>query len=234
MKTTNVTIAAALVLGVSAITSHATLAANGGLDVTPGILTGTLSGTLVDSLLNQTLSQVNPLPLGGNDGIISSWVLSGVDPLQGGLGGLTFVYQVENLNSSTVKNVTISGFGSLADVDLEEIASATVTTGSAIGTQSTSDGSFGGDTVTFQNFSTGGVLPSGIPQNTYSYLLIVNTTSSQYNLNQGQIQDGFSAAGQIYAPVPEPTTVLAAALILLPLGIGTVRALRKERTVYTA
>jgi hypothetical protein len=32
------------------------------------------------------------------------------------------------------------------------------------------------------------------------------------------------------APVPEASTVMAGALMLLPLGIGAVRALRKERT----
>ena len=32
------------------------------------------------------------------------------------------------------------------------------------------------------------------------------------------------------APVPEPTTVISGALLLLPLGIGAIRSLRKERT----
>jgi hypothetical protein len=32
-----------------------------------------------------------------------------------------------------------------------------------------------------------------------------------------------------WVPVPEPTTVLAGALMLLPLGIGAFRAVRKDR-----
>ena len=32
------------------------------------------------------------------------------------------------------------------------------------------------------------------------------------------------------APVPEPTTLVAGALLLLPFGVGAIRSLRKERT----
>jgi len=39
-----------------------------------------------------------------------------------------------------------------------------------------------------------------------------------------------SYSGTLQSAVPEPSTVVAGALMLLPLGIGAVRAIRKERT----
>jgi hypothetical protein len=43
--------------------------------------------------------------------------------------------------------------------------------------------------------------------------------------------DSGTANGLIAVPVPEASTVMAGALMLLPLGIGAVRAIRKDRTV---
>ena len=48
-------------------------------------------------------------------------------------------------------------------------------------------------------------------------------TSDSY----GAILDNVSL--NAVAPVPEPTTVLAGALMLLPFGVGAIRSLRKER-----
>jgi hypothetical protein len=45
----------------------------------------------------------------------------------------------------------------------------------------------------------------------------------------GSIQDTYSQNIQILA-VPEPTTMVAGALLLLPFGASTLRLLRKNRT----
>jgi hypothetical protein len=45
----------------------------------------------------------------------------------------------------------------------------------------------------------------------------------------GSIQDTYSQNIQILA-VPEPTTMIAGALLLLPFGASTLRILRKNRT----
>jgi hypothetical protein len=221
---------AAAGLACSAVNSQATLATSGAGNVAPGTLTGPLSGTYVTSLLNQSLVQFNPptLPPGSvSDGVENSWVLSGVSSAQGGFGGadLSFVYQVQNLSAANMLNLTFGGY-LLGSVDVEEIASATINGITYTGTVASDTASLTGGTLTYQDFN-GGV---GIPQNAYSYLLVVNTTSTTYALAQGQSQDGVSGAAPILAPVPEPTTVLAGALMLLPLGIGAVRSLRKDRT----
>jgi hypothetical protein len=65
-----------------------------------------------------------------------------------------------------------------------------------------------------------------------SYYMIVYTDLTQFGTSGATVQDGTSINTlPIYAPVPEPTTVLAGALMLLPLGIGAMRCLRKERAV---
>jgi hypothetical protein len=43
--------------------------------------------------------------------------------------------------------------------------------------------------------------------------------------------EAYGDASLTPAPVPEASTMLAGALLLLPLGIGAIRSLRKERTV---
>lgn len=43
------------------------------------------------------------------------------------------------------------------------------------------------------------------------------------------VGDGVGSPGQSYVVVPEPTTVLAGALLLLPLGATTLRFVRKQR-----
>jgi hypothetical protein len=45
----------------------------------------------------------------------------------------------------------------------------------------------------------------------------------------GSIQDTYSQNIQILA-VPEPTTMIAGAMLLLPFGASTLRILRKNRT----
>lgn len=60
-----------------------------------------------------------------------------------------------------------------------------------------------------------------------------NTANSYYNNVTQQTTYGYGVASldSTLTVVPEPTTVAAAALMLLPLGIGAVRSLRKERGV---
>jgi hypothetical protein len=56
-------------------------------------------------------------------------------------------------------------------------------------------------------------------------------TAADFTLSfSGQGSYSFTLAAEA-SPVPEPTTVLAGALLLLPLGIGAVRSMRKVRAV---
>jgi hypothetical protein len=55
--------------------------------------------------------------------------------------------------------------------------------------------------------------------------------SGYYLTIQDVINGNVSSADTTLSVVPEPTTVVAAALMLLPLGIGAARCLRKDRIV---
>jgi hypothetical protein len=49
------------------------------------------------------------------------------------------------------------------------------------------------------------------------------------NINNGISQVSVSSVQQSYHQVPEPTTIIAGALLLLPFGASTLRILRKNR-----
>jgi len=164
--------------------------------------------------------------VGVNEGTISTWVIndSALDA-----SGLIFVYQVVN-QEDPIDNVALTGFttGEVLSTGNYSSLSGPLAFGQtpvigAGGTQTTFPGenTLGG-TVTFENgdLGTGGI----------SDYLAVFTDVTAFGLSYGQIQDSLSAQGTILAPVPEANTVVAGALMLLPLGIGAVRALRKERT----
>jgi hypothetical protein len=161
---------------------------------------------------------------GGTDtGTLNSFVYAaGVDSANT-LGGLTFVY-VLSVNSNP----------SLLLGELQ------------IG--STSSHSFWGSSVLMGFYPSSVVDPASgslnldavlnfkwSPESTQpgTYYVVVGTAMKAYEDSTATIQDGgVSQNMTILAPaaVPEASTVMAGALMLLPLGIGAVRALRKERT----
>jgi hypothetical protein len=188
------------------------------------------SGTVEGSLLNQELTGVTPgFNVSANDGMISTWVVSdsSLDSK-----GLIFIYQVSNSGLDAIDQVELTGFSYSQVSSTAEFTSVTGITGGSTPNASgyfPGENTFGG-TVTFEN----GDLPNGAGVSDY---LVVYTDASTFGINYAQIQDSFSAAGDIYSDpeppvaVPESSTIVAGALMLLPLGIGAFRAIRKDRTV---
>lgn len=194
-----------------------------------------LTGGSVIGFINQApLTGVAPgSNFGAPNGFVSSWVIQGAasDPT-----GLIFLYQDINGGLGAIDNAEFTGFPGpdvLTGVG-QTGAYATLIGAPALPGSSAPSGPGGffpaynvfGGTVTFEN----GNMPAGGFVSDY---LAVLTTDTLFTRNFGQIQDGFSADGPTLAPaapVPEASTVVAGALMLLPLGIGAVRALRKERT----
>jgi hypothetical protein len=180
-------------------------------------------GTVVGSLVDQTLGGISPgSNVGADNGSVSSWVISGA---AADTTGLIFVYQIVNSGPDAVDNAEFTGFN--AGQVLSSGAFAGLT-GLAFGSTPTEAGWSGaatifGGTATWEagDLNTGGAI---------SDYLAVLTNVQYFSGDYGQIQDSFSAQGSILAPVPEANTVVAGALMLLPLGIGAARALRKERT----
>jgi hypothetical protein len=207
--------AAAVGLALAAVSSKAQVLNLTGGSIAPG-------GTLA----NQELVGVSPGGnVGANNGTISTWVVSdsSLDA-----SGLIFIYQVVNNGADAIDNVELTGFTS---GEVLSTGSYSSLLGLAFGTTPSADGSFPNvepiiGNVTFQSTTTLG----NTPTTDVSDYLAVFTDVTAFGLSYGQIQDNFSGQGNILAPVPEANTVVAGALMLLPLGIGAVRALRKERT----
>jgi hypothetical protein len=165
---------------------------------------------------------------GADTGTLNSFVYAaGVDPLNT-LGGLTFVYVLTvNANPGLL---------------LGELQIGSTSSQSYWGTQVVMGyGSEGSGPTTAVAPATGSLNLTSIlnfkwsPESTTAgtYYLVVGTAINKYEESTSTVQDGGASQNiNILAPaaVPEASTVMAGALMLLPLGIGAVRALRKERT----
>jgi hypothetical protein len=159
----------------------------------------------------------------GVAGSVTSWVYSdsAVDSQ-----GYIFVYQLtvgtgvpDDLGSS----IALSFYGSSIV--------GTPTAASSVSFLATQPGTTPTTAVTF-NDTFGGVVNynlDGISPNDTTYYLIVDTSATGITSGTADLQEGYQTAGAILTPVPEASTITAGALMLLPLGIGAVRALRKER-----
>ena len=205
-KTIIATVAAGSVC--TALTSNAALSGPltpGAPGVAPVTAVSPLGGVLQGSLFS-TYS------FGGgiDTGTILTQAFSGVS--QNTLGGLTFQYTITVLT------------GDLSSVALNVFNVPSV----LVGTLS------GGDQATSANFTLGNVVnftwnTDTVPT-TSPVTVLVGTGINQFQSGVVTLEDNFpDGSAGILVPVPEPTTVLAGALMLLPLGIGAVRSLRKER-----
>ena len=204
------TIIAAVVAGVAltAVTSQAAL------------VTG--------SLVNQTLFQQPGSSTGGNtgdnDGIVSSWVISGYS---GNVNGLTFVFQVVNKGPDTTTQDSFSNFGGTF-LSAGSTTTSTFFDGLVFGSAVSGSSSFSSVNAITPGGSVG-FNATTVFNGTSDYFYI-NTSAKTFSAGSAREQDGFQAIGATLAPVPEPSTVVAGALMLLPFGIGAIRSLRKDRT----
>jgi hypothetical protein len=192
-----------------------------------------LSGGAVIGTFTAEFQGISPIGNStANNGSITSWVVQGA---ASDLTGLIFVYQVSNSGQDVVpnliNNVDINGFN--PGVISGTPASYGSITGLSFGSAPSASGNFnivliGSDNVTFQQIA-------GL-QGVSDYLAIetdATTFDLDYSQAAGSLATGGAFAAQAAptpAPVPEANTVFAGALMLVPLGIGVVRALRKQQT----
>lgn len=165
---------------------------------------------------------VTPYSFGGLSGTVTSWVVS--DPANP-LGGLSFYYQVNNTGTESVGRFTASDFGIIpaAPVEVSTIAgpfSSSVTGGvlPTFGTRSPGVGSVVG--FEFLNVE--------LPPGQASAVMVINTAYQAFQITAGSVIDSSSANVLILGPVPEPSTVIAGCLLLLPLGASALRIVRKQ------
>ena len=90
-----------------------------------------------------------------------------------------------------------------------------------------SDGSLGHNHIYSTDYTAGSVpgLPSTIPSGTYVAFEDLRFPGSDFNY----FDDTFVFTGVSIAPVPEPTSFIAGALLLLPFGVQGLRRLRDSR-----
>jgi hypothetical protein len=160
---------------------------------------------------------------GAFSGTVTSWALSG--DTSNPLGGLDFLYQIHNTGSTQVEGLSLGGFDSIP-VYVGYITTAVLpaATGSVAGTIIPADATRSLSTIHWDYIGTS--LTGG---GTYGDILVVLTGMTGSEFANGSIQDTYSQNIQILA-VPEPTTMVAGALLLLPFGASTLRILRKNRT----
>lgn len=202
--------AAAMVVSLC-LSSQATILAPGGVGLDAPQAPGP---TILDTL-------VTPYSFGGISGTITSWVV--LDP-SNPLGGLSFYYQVNNTGTEGISRVSTSDFGITpgAPVDVSTIAGAFASsvTGGVLPSNA-SRSSISGTVVGF-NFITTEVLPGQS-----SVVLVVNTPYPGFQTTAGSVIDSSSVnvaiLGPSLVPIPEPATFIAAGLLLVPLGVSTLR-----------
>jgi len=199
------TIIAAVATGlVCTVTSQATLTG----DLTP-IYAPIGAGAYVPTGGSIIATLSSPYTFLGNVGTLKTEVYSG--DTSNPLAGLDFIYTL-TLTAGDFTGITVDGFFGKARISNGSLANAQATTAE----------------VTFGNLNYGfggGQLVVNSPSQ-----VVIVTDAKTYGGNIGNIQDGGSVNVNILAPVPEPTTVIAGALLLLPLGASTLRVLRKNRT----
>lgn len=169
---------------------------------------------------------VIPYSFGGINGTITSWVVR--DPANP-LGGLSFYYQVSESGTEGISRVSTSDFGIIpaAPVDVSTVTApfdSSVTGG--VSPNNASRSTLPGSVVGF-NFITSEILPGQS-----SVVLVVNTPYLGYQVTAGSVIDSSSVnvniLGPSLVPIPEPSTFMAAGLLLIPLGASTLRILRRR------
>ena len=137
------------------------------------------------------------------------------------LGGYTFVYTLANTGPSTDDEVARLSIDNWMNLPASGVAGNSASAGAILSTFATRSGN--GNVIGFNWYS-----PDLAPG---SFAEVFIRTSMQYMTTaSATVQDGSSVTGIPTYAVPEPSTVLAGALLLLPFGASTIRFLRKSRT----
>ena len=203
MKTyTKIIAAVAAGIACTALTSNASISPGTfGVNISSSSEAAPSAGTQVGSSL------VSPYSNSEDTGTFTSAVYKGNSF---GANDLSFVYTVV-ATVGDVGSITVNGFSGLVN--------ALNVTGTPDMASTVSYNTSGFLKFTWNTPTTAG----------QTVQVIVDTSLTYFGGSVGSVQDGQTSNVPTLAPVPEPTTVVAGALMLLPFGIGALRSLRKDR-----
>lgn len=195
-------------------TSQASLIAPGASGVAPTVQVA--GGSILAAMTSPYLADLPPGPPVELNGSITSQVRLSDTANPFGVGFLSFYYRISNVpgGSEAVDRFTAAGFKGFS-TDVAKIAG-----GTPVGAAYRSSGL--GNTV---GFALGGMSAGSVAE-----WIVIHTNAKFYGINNGGVSDGITANVPIYSAVPEPSTVIAGALLLLPFAASTMRRLRKSRT----
>jgi len=223
MKTTKILRAGAIAgLFLWAVTSQATLT------LTSGTTSGSVGGDVaLDSsglVITTLVTPFTSIPGSAFSGVLTTTVLqesAAFNPL----GGYTFEYTLANAGPDSLSRLTLTGWAGLGTLVAGNTGSGTVA--------NTADHA----TANLIGFSW--VNPPGIPSAGYATVFI-RTGATQFASDTATVLDGGmasftalgagGASGGVFA-VPEPITIFSGALMILPLGVSTMRFLRHKNWV---
>jgi hypothetical protein len=175
---------------------------------------GGVASPLSDGGTSVVSVSAQPYSFGSGDtGTLATSVYSGdgYNPL----GGYTYVYTL-TISGGVIATAELNGdWGSSVYLGYGK-SSTSIPYGGALSSPSLVN-LFGG------NPGVGGTLGVG------TYYFLVGTSSTQVGLSTASLIDGGSQSGiSIAVPVPEPTTMIAGAMLLVPFGMSTLRSLRNR------
>lgn len=179
----------------------------------------------------------NPNSQGGNDELqIAQYILYLNDPS-------AFTSPVSNPDTSLAYNVSATSYGG-GTLGLTTGETGSINAGNPPPTVSGAEfviAKYGGGNNAYPDGTQGGgyilfYLGNNtvtLPENSYSLWYNTHDPTNTFNISD---YTAFNVTGNTVigngggTPIPEPSTVFAAALLLLPFGMSTVRILRKART----
>ena len=191
---------------------------------TPGLDSQTSGGAVIASLVGV------PYANGALSGTVDSFVVSGDPSNPVLLGGLSFYYVIHNSGASEVSRFAVNGFNGVDVAPGVDVKVIPVLGGTSpnVATRSLGLGDLG-RTVGF-NFTPPPIGYGNLPgSGGLSYTMVVHTSALKYASSLASIVDGGASANVSVLAVPEPTTMIAGAMLLLPFGASTLRILRRNR-----
>lgn len=189
-----------------------------------------VTGTLLATVDSGSVAGINSIDMN------LAWTADLVSQVYQVAGGdLTFVYTLTETPAAgqfgaNVTRASFNGFFGAYPVSVGNLAAGGVGSApfSANALAAFADSSLTGNTIGFNLGNATAGNPPGT--GTSVFQMVIATSGTVWEPSSATLSDG-ATADTVSLAVPEPTTMVAGALLLLPFGMSTVRALRRNSAV---